>query len=120
MLNKQTEEGGSLPELLVVLAVTVVMAAILLPAVIGPSDSQVDAATTVDRMVLDGPVGLPSVSMDDRYASRHGNTDRTLDAETPVEVGALPADAQREQAELQIEKTGLEKMKTTDISYVIP
>lgn len=121
MWKKRTDKGGSLPELLVILAVTVVMAAILLPAVVGPSDTQVNAESTfeTDTVRMDGHVRPSSITTEDRYSSRAiaSADEQALDDSMDHEI-VTDESASLSSSALELE--GLQNILTTDINYVIP
>jgi len=111
-----TEKGEKLPDLLVVLAITLVLAAVLLPAVTSTHGNEVNAESgiQVNQAMLDGPV---------RSAPRSFNKDRYANTDSDEGVIAVDQDVLAEDASLVIEdavQPGIAQMRTTDISYVIP
>ena len=115
MWKAVTEKGEKLPDLLVVLAITVVLAAVLLPAVTSSHGNEVNAESgmMMGPVVLDGPVRSTvgrAMSLEERYAD-------TADPDDGTAVEA--ADEPDSEAEPSL-KTGLQQMRTTDISYSIP
>ena len=109
MWRLTTDKGDRLPDLLVVLAVTVVLAAILLPAVTGSPASEASAPT--EQVVLDGLARPAMPSREERYALRDA-----MSESEHVEAGVEEVEPAIENAE----KTGLQEMRTTDIRYTIP
>lgn len=116
-------KSEQLPELLVVLAITVVMAAILLPAVTGTHGNEVNAQSD-NGILMDGPVRSASESRDVRRERAEGTRATATEAvlEEPEAAGDATesADEAVEPAITPVEQQGLEKIRTTDISYVIP
>lgn len=116
MWKMVTEKGEKLPDLLVVLAITVVMAAVLLPAVTSSHGNEVNADSAkeqLERPIMDGLVGSGSsatVTRKDRYAD-------PIEFEDTAYSPAI--DDQPAPAETTLE-AGLKEMRTTDISYQIP
>ncbi|MBX3178573.1 MAG: hypothetical protein KF886_14525 [Candidatus Hydrogenedentes bacterium] len=118
-----TGKGEQLPDLLVVLAITVVMAAILLPAVSNYNGGAVNAESGLNSVapIMDGHV---------RSAPRSASSREARDVRmTPVDADADTVVAERDLSVLEdeytpmdmvVERDGLEKLRTTDISYVIP
>lgn len=110
-----TEKGEKLPDLLVVLAITVVLAAVLLPAVTSTHGNEVNAESGVsmEQAMLDGPARPTSRSKGERYDGR----------DSTEEVVEVDQDVLAEDAALVFEEAvepGIAAMRTTDISYVIP
>jgi len=108
-----TEKGEKLPDLLVVLAITVVLAAILLPAVTSTHGNEVnaDSGIQVDQAVMDGIVHPATRARDERRLrtdAEVGETaeDVSLESEIPVADAAV--------------QPGIAQMRTTDISYTLP
>lgn len=120
MWKQAKEPGLSLAELLVVLAITVVLAAILMPAINTPTHADKDETTLAPYVVVaDGQV---IGSARDRY-DRFDNpaSEAPVTDETPVDgatVEVLPAFDTGEIVTL--ERDGLREIRTTDISYKLP
>jgi len=111
-----TEKGEQLPELLVVLATTVVLAAILLPAVTSSQGNEVKAASEVQtdyHGVVDGLV-RPSARPHDTH-SRHADPE-IIDSASSLEQASPFMDTEADRQEVN----ALREMRTTDISYTIP
>lgn len=123
MWKKITDKGEQLPDLLVVLAITVVMAAILLPAVSNYHGNDVNAESGLDSAttVMDGHVRPTSRDASARYA-REDNT-ATVDANADSVVAERDLSVPEEEflpMDGAVERDGLKKLRTTDISYVVP
>ena len=120
MWKQAKESGVSLAELLVVLAITVVLAAILLPAINTPTHAG-NSETTLDPYV---------VVADGQWSSITRNRpDRADEPEVAVPV-VENAPAIEETVEVMpafnsgevvtLERDGLKEIRTTDISYKLP
>lgn len=120
MWKQARESGVSLAELLVVLAITVVLAAILMPAINTPTRADQDETTLTPYVVAaDGQVIGGARDRRDRFeevALEATVTDETQNSESVVEV--LPAFDTGEVVTL--ERDGLKEIRTTDISYKLP
>ena len=108
-----TEKGEKLPDLLVVLAITMVLAAILLPAVTSTHGNEVSAESGIqmDRVVMDGVVRPAMRARDERRLR------------TDAEVGAVTEDMSLSGSSPVADATvqpGIAQMLTTDISYTLP
>lgn len=111
-----TDKGEKLPDLLVVLAITVVMAAVLLPAVTSSQGNEVSADTNEEvaaRPIMDGVVGT-TTAPDRARRERYAQEDRMSDTVAPAWTDELSAPA------TTTLEAGLQEMRTTDIKYVIP
>lgn len=122
MWKQARESGLSLAELLVVLAITVVLAAILLPAINTPNhDAEIAPRESLDAYVAAAENGIPLLprSREDRDA-REGNAPMADDTSSPSvrPVEVMPAFNTPEAQTL--ERDGLKEFKTTDISYKLP
>lgn len=123
MWKQARESGLSLAELLVVLAITVVLAAILMPAVTPPGQTPLPGEKSEDisaYTVLAEEV--PRARANDRAASRRERQQAMEDSteETGLPLEILPASFEPERETATMERNGLEKIKTTDIRYVAP
>lgn len=120
MWKQAKESGVSLAELLVVLAITVVLAAILLPAINTPTHAgKTEPALDPFVVVANGQAIGGSRDRRDRLedaAPEAPVTDETAVGEAAVEV--MPAFATGEVVTL--ERDGLREIRTTDISYKLP
>lgn len=120
MWKQARESGLSLAELLVVLAITVVLAAILMPAVKPPGQSPRPGETLVESgayTVLAEELVQPrerSISRRERQQA----IDDSLEVQTPREILSTGYDPEPKASTM--ERDGLEKIKTTDIRYVAP
>ena len=123
MWSKMTGKGEQLPDLLVVLAITVVLAAILLPAVSNYHGNEVNAESgfTAVGPTMDGHVRPASRSISGRDA-REGRDVAAGSQEESVVVERDYAVTEEEYVPFvsTVERDGLEQIRTTDISYVIP
>lgn len=119
MWKQAKESGVSLAELLVVLAITVVLAAILLPAINTPTQAGNGETTLDPYVVADGQWIGATRSRADRADEPEVAVPVVENApaiEETVEV--MPAFNSGEVATL--ERDGLKEIKTTDISYKLP
>jgi len=120
MWKQARESGVSLAELLVVLAITVVLAAILMPAINTPTQAASDEVTLDPYVVAaEGYSVVGSRNRNER------NMDRDRDAaaldDTPVPEVAVEVMPAFDTGEVEtLERDGLKKIKTTDISYKLP
>lgn len=123
MWKKVTGKGEQLPDLLVVLAITVVMAAILLPAVSNYHGNEVNAESGLNSgtFVMDGHV-RPAARGASAREDREGRT-ATVDTDADSVVAERDLSVPEEEflpVDAVVERDGLEKLRTTDISYVVP
>ena len=120
MWKQAKESGVSLAELLVVLAITVVLAAILMPAINTPTHAEGGAAGAgLDEFV----VAAGSYRAANQRIRDDHKSDEPLVNDVPVvevngEVEVMPA-LQTGEVET-LERDGLIEFKTTDISYKLP
>lgn len=123
MWKQARESGLSLAELLVVLAITVVLAAILFPAINTPNHSDLKPGADLDPYVASAVEQLDIVpGTRGPRATRQNDHDPVLEGssgEVPnVVVEVMPA---FNTSEVQtLERDGLKEFKTTDISYKLP
>lgn len=112
-----TDKGEKLPDLLVILAITVVLAAVMLPAVISSSGNAVNAEinAVAETGVMDGLV-RPSARTVENRADRYSAADDAADAAASDESAEAEVIADGE----PLEVTALKQMRTTDISYTVP
>lgn len=121
MWKQRKESGVSLAELLVVLAITVVLAAILLPAVNSPYHSGDNGPAAVGLTPYVVAAESPPVTNRSRTERHRGS-----ESDAPAVDDTL----QQEVAEIMpafdggepetLERDGLKKFRTTDISYKLP
>ena len=120
MWKQARKSGVSLAELLVVLAITVVLAAILMPAINTPTQAAKEEITLDPYVVAaDGQWGGGARDRRDRFdelAVEAPVTDESGSREVVVEV--MPAFDAGEV--LTLERDGLKEIRTTDISYKLP
>lgn len=110
-----TEKGEKLPDLLVVLAITVVLAAILLPAVTSSHGNEVNADSGIqsERTVLDGPVWTKPRTQGERHPRMDSETSEGIESDVAGVEDPMPV------ADASVQP-GIASMRTTDISYTIP
>ena len=122
MQKFSTERSERLPDLLVVLAITVVMAAIILPAVtLVPGDEVNAVSKSRHEQVTDG-VTAPYVR------ARASEAEERPEPVLPSTLEAGEAEASDmdvlaedlDDASAYPARIGQERMRTTDISFVIP
>lgn len=120
MWKQARESGVSLAELLVVLAITVVLAAILLPAINTPTQAEKSEATLDPYVVAaEGYSVVGSRNRNERNMARDSDEPAVNDTPTPeVAVEVMPAFNTGEVETL--ERDGLKEIRTTDISYKLP
>jgi uncharacterized membrane protein len=121
MWKQARESGLSLAELLVVLAITVVLAAILLPAINTPSQPDGTADVSLDPYVVaaDGNVNVVPRIRDNRSDVRAEHSPVVSDAPEPAAVVEVLPAFETTEVKTQ-ERDGLREFKTTDISYKLP
>lgn len=114
---KQAKESGlSLAELLVVLAITVVLAAILLPAISTPEHAREKADASLAPYVLaaEGEMQIEEAVRPERPGRRDEATPAVDDSAREEAPEMEPVESQGVQT---LELDGVKKIKTTDISY---
>ncbi len=115
---KQAKESGlSLAELLVVLAITVVLAAILLPAINTPEHAMGKTDGSLDPYVVaaDGDMNIESGVRLERPSRRDRDVSALDDSATRDVLVEMPAEEEKSVETLELD--GVKKIKTTDISY---
>lgn len=123
MWKQARESGLSLAELLVVLAITVVLAAILLPAINMPNHgAEIVPPESLDAYVATAENDAPAVpqSREERSDAREHSAPKVGEMSAPMiqPVQVMPA---FNTSEVQtLERDGLKEFKTTDISYKLP
>lgn len=112
---KQAKESGlSLAELLVVLAITVVLAAILLPAINTPNHAQEKSDGSLAPYVIaaDDPMNIEAGIRLERPARRDRDVP-ALDDSAKREAPEVPAAGEKAVETLELQ--GAQEIKTTDI-----
>lgn len=122
MWKQARESGLSLAELLVVLAITVVLAAILLPAINTPNHAEGDPDANLAPYVVAAEGPMDSTRFRDKPSRDSDSTapvvDDSVNSEPVPAVEVIPAFNTAEAETL--ERDGLKEFKTTDISYTLP